>query len=342
MSNLCVIKKQTMNDIADAIREKSSSVLKYLPSQMAQAIQNLPTGGGEAPDIPNVTVSEWSGGYCYYSVSPVSDPSVRFYLVSCWSGSEKSVERQTTLTEIQPNTSYSLNMWGYDGGLAGCIVAEKNGVFSSPYVFLCTYGMCLMKGTMITLYDKSQKPIEDITYDDELLVWDFDNGCFSYSNPIWIKKPEMSDYYFINKLSDGRNLITTGKSKTGWGHRMFDESKNRFVYTTCSVGDVIRTIDGTAEHMSCTKVNAPCENYNVITRSHFNLFANGILTSCSLNNLYPIENGKFVKDNSSRKHTAFDFSSIPMEYIDGLRLVEQDIDIVQLNEYVQKLILNKK
>ena len=37
--------------------------------------------------------------------------------------------------------------------------------------------------------------------------------------------------------------------------------------------------------------------YNIITKQHLNCFANGILTSCRLNNMYPIENMKFVKDN---------------------------------------------
>ena len=34
--------------------------------------------------------------------------------------------------------------------------------------------------------------------------------------------------------------------------------------------------------------------YNIITDKHFNLFANGILTSCRCSNLYKIENMNYV------------------------------------------------
>ena len=34
--------------------------------------------------------------------------------------------------------------------------------------------------------------------------------------------------------------------------------------------------------------------YNVITENHYNLFANGILTSCKLSNKYHIEDMKYV------------------------------------------------
>ena len=38
-----------------------------------------------------------------------------------------------------------------------------------------------------------KKRIEDITYDDEVLVWDFDKGCFTKAKPFWIKVEEKTD-----------------------------------------------------------------------------------------------------------------------------------------------------
>ena len=196
-------------------------------------------------------------------------------------------------------------------------------------------GSCVLKGTLITLADYSQKKIEDITYDDELLVWNFDEGKFDSSKPSWIKKVQKSDYYFINKLSSGKELLTTGKSATGWGHRMYDVSKDKFVYTTQSVSDSIFTMDGIETHMSCQRIDAECEYYNIITKKHFNLFANRILTSCSLNNMYDMKDMKFVKDN--RKYRSFDEYSVSKEMFDDLRLSENNLDISNINEYVQKL-----
>ena len=62
----------------------------------------------------------------------------------------------------------------------------------------------------MTLADGTEKLVEDITYDDELLVWDFDNGCLATAKPAWIKKPEQVDYYFINTYASGNKLLTTG------------------------------------------------------------------------------------------------------------------------------------
>jgi len=162
----------------------------------------------------------------------------------------------------------------------------------------------------VTLADNSEKNVEDITYNDELLVWDFDNGCLTTAKPIWIKKAQATDYWFLNKYRSGKILKTTGKSETGWGHRTFDLNKNKFIYTTESVSDNIFTLDGIDTHMSCERIEESCECYNIITECHFNLFANRILTSCSLNNLYPIEDMKYVKDNRALRDIS-DYDNIP-------------------------------
>ena len=197
---------------------------------------------------------------------------------------------------------------------------------------------CLLEGTKIMLSDgKTEKNIEDVTYDDELLVWDFDNGCLSKAKPIWIKKAESADYWFLNKYRSGKVLKTTGKSETGWGHRTFDINKNKFIYTTESVSDRISTLDGIDTHMSCERIEEPCEYYNIITEKHFNLFANRILTSCSLNNLYPIKDMKYVKDNRALRNIS-DYDNIPQKWFDGLRLAENNTDIDKLNKYVKNLM----
>ena len=199
---------------------------------------------------------------------------------------------------------------------------------------------CFVKGTMVTLADGREKPCESITYDDELLVWDFDKGCLSSARPAWIKRKEIANYYFRNVLSDGTELLTTGQSTTGWGHRMFDQTRQKFVYTTQSVGDEIRTLKGIRRHVSCTLVDGMCEYYNIITAGHFNLFANGILTSCSLNNLYPISGAKFVKDGRILRPDD-DFVGLE-RWIKPLRLRESVQDIEQLRSYVKNLELKEK
>lgn len=42
---------------------------------------------------------------------------------------------------------------------------------------------CFAEGTMITLADGTQKPIEQITHSDELLAWDFNTGKYVTTVP---------------------------------------------------------------------------------------------------------------------------------------------------------------
>ncbi len=159
---------------------------------------------------------------------------------------------------------------------------------------------CLVKGTLITLADGSKKPVEDITYDDELLVWNFYKGCFDKAKPRWIKIAQTASVYNKLTFDNGATLGLVGEGGTQGYHRIFNEQARLFTHT-----GVPETPIGTITFAEdCTKptlvkqelVHEEVEFYNVITETHFNLFANGILTSCKNSNKYYIENMKYVTD----------------------------------------------
>lgn len=159
---------------------------------------------------------------------------------------------------------------------------------------------CLIKGTLITLADGSKKPVEDITYDDELLVWNFYKGCFDKAKPRWIKIAQTASVYNKLTFDNGAILGLVGEGGTQGYHRIFNEQARLFTHT-----GVPETPIGTITFAEdCTKptlvkqelVHEEVEFYNVITETHFNLFANGILTSCKNSNKYYIENMKYVTD----------------------------------------------
>ena len=152
---------------------------------------------------------------------------------------------------------------------------------------------CLAKGTLITLADFSTKPIEDISFDDELLVWDFYEGKLSTAKPKWIAQKNFTGCHYETELENGTIIKTIGR----YGHRLFNEDKNSFVYDTESVDDYVYLQNGEkCKVASCKKVEECTEFYNVITDKHYNLFANGILTSCKLSNRYGIENMKYTNE----------------------------------------------
>lgn len=198
---------------------------------------------------------------------------------------------------------------------------------------------CFLKGTKIMLSNGLEKNAEDITFDDELLVWDFDNGCLSKAKPIWIQRKMNYDYYFLNKYKSGKIFKTTGQMGSGFGHRVFNMDKKKFIYDVESVGSRVYTLDGIDLHMSCERIDEPCEYYNIITEGHINLFANRLLTSCSLNNIYEfdVDNMKFIKDGRTPR-TLSDYNGISLKWFDGLRLSENTTNIDDLNKYVYRLI----
>ena len=159
--------------------------------------------------------------------------------------------------------------------------------------------MCMIEGTQITLADGTTKAIEDITYDDELLVWNFYAGRFDKAKPTWIKVAEVAPRYNLVKFSNGSEVGFVGAGGEKGYHRIFNKEAGAFTYT----GNFKETPNGTTTFaqdgtfptvVSQEVVEKEVKFYNVITDKHYNLFANGILTSCKLSNKYHIENMRYI------------------------------------------------
>lgn len=158
---------------------------------------------------------------------------------------------------------------------------------------------CLIEGTQITLADGSMKAIEDITYDDELLVWNFDKGSFDTAKPKWIKIAGTTPKYNLVKFSNGAEVGFVGAGGEKGYHRIFNKEAGMFTYTGNEKETPIGTTTFADDNSFPTVVSEEIiekevKFYNVITDKHFNIFANGILTSCRLSNMYRIENMKYV------------------------------------------------
>lgn len=157
---------------------------------------------------------------------------------------------------------------------------------------------CLIEGTQITLADGSTKAVENITYDDELLVWNFYAGRFDKAKPTWIKVVEVAPRYNLVKFSNGSEVGFVGAGGEKGYHRIFNKEAGAFTHTGCK-----DTPNGTTTFaqnetfptvISQEVVEKEVKFYNVITENHYNIFANGILTSCRLSNKYRIEDMKYV------------------------------------------------
>ena len=157
---------------------------------------------------------------------------------------------------------------------------------------------CIIEGTQITLANGSTKAIEDITYDDELLVWNFYDGKFDKAKPSWIKVEETAPRYNLVKFSNGSEVGFVGPGGDIGYHRVFNKEAKAFTHTGVKDtpnGTTTFAQDGTFPTVvSQEVVEKEVKFYNVITDKHYNIFANGILTSCKLSNKYHIENMRYI------------------------------------------------
>ena len=189
-----------------------------------------------------------------------------------------------------PTTGITLVSDDQDGQALYQITA--NGSITNMYA-----NSCFIEGTQITLADGSKKAIEDITYDDNLLVWNFYEGKFDVAKPEWIMRPRTASRYNLVKFEDGTELGLVGSN--GY-HRIYNKEVGAFTHT--GTDDTPNGTTTFTEHNIFVKVvsqeiiEKPVRYYNIITKGHFNLFANGILTSCRLSNKYKIENMKYIGD----------------------------------------------
>lgn len=238
--------------------------------------------------------------YAYSSNSVVQEWLVPLHPVGDTTPNKIVIKPRDTVSYITKMPTTVINASLVEGNLnSKSLVYEitdtKNHVEITGFV-----ASCLIAGTLITLADGTKKPIEEITYDDNLLVWDFFNGCFTSAKPRWIKIKQTAEVYNKLTFDNGATLGLVGEGDTQGYHRIFNKQANMFTHT-----GVPETPDGTitfAEDksepvlVSQELVNDTVDYYNIITDKHFNLFANGILTSCKCSNMYRIENMKYVGD----------------------------------------------
>lgn len=261
-----------------------------------------------------------------------------------WSDRYRKVKCDSPSATVETSW-YSLDgsyMYSYDRVTANPDVRMPWLIGSEKIIDGHTYGWCLCyaAGTLITLYDGTTKKIEDITYDDDLLVWDFDNGCFASAKPSWISKAQLSPYYYKITLDDGTQLDLIGSD--GDCHRLFNVDQSKFVYgSRFNLGErTFKQDKSTPKVVSIERVDKDVVYYNMITKYHTNCFINGVLSSCRYNNLYPIKDMKFVKTSRATIPLSA-YSNVPAEYYYDLRLGEVDVTafpIEETNDYVQRLI----
>ena len=200
----------------------------------------------------------------------------------------------------------------------------------------CPWDWCLIEGTMIALADGTTIPIEEVTYDTLLKVWNYETGSVGAEYPAWIEKRATTTAYQLTKFDDGTELKTAG-----W-HGVFDVDKNAFVSIDgedFGVGSRIYKVNENDELEAITVtsieiVEEEVHYYHVVSSQYYNIIANNVITTDGavyLSNLYGFdENIKWpelrneIMSDPNNLYTYEDFEDIgmPRKMFDDLRVRE--------------------
>ena len=196
---------------------------------------------------------------------------------------------------------------------------------------------CFLKGTKILMSDGTTKNVEDITYDDVLTVWDFDEGKLGSAKVCWLTNPGYkNDHYYQLTFSDGSILRTTGLNSN---HKVYNVDEKYFKgVDKTKVGDRIYSKNGIVTVTDKQYFEEEVEYYNLITSKKINCFADGILTSDRYGNMYPVDEFmKYVKTGRTiRPYSDYAAVGISEYWYDNLRIGEVDETISQTLDYIHK------
>ena len=272
--------------------------------------------------------SEWENYSGLYNSNSRTNPNLT---VLYGTGINVSITNQGLISYNYDRSQSDVNEYEWlSRNIINVTLILDNGCALTDYFKGWAYFSCFIKDTNIILADKTNKKVQDITYDDELLVWDFDDGKYDSAKPLWIKKTETTTWYYKLTFSDGTILKVTGTYPEA--HSLYSVENGKFVHANNLVGKKVYTFNGIRTLDSCEEIHEDVEFYNIITDYHMNLFANNVLTSTSLNNLYPIRDMMFIKDD---RKPAFGVSMFDSKWVNGLRLDKQQENVT---EYVNNLI----
>lgn len=145
---------------------------------------------------------------------------------------------------------------------------------------------CFAEGSLVTLADGTHKPIEEITFEDQILAWDFNTGKYAVTVASLIDRYETSQQNVINlKFSDDTVV------RMVVDHGFFDVDANKFVFlneenVASYVGHtfVRASEDGTYENVELVGYEITVETvayYSIQTAFYNNCIVDGMFTLCA-------------------------------------------------------------
>ncbi len=217
---------------------------------------------------------------------------------------------------------------------------------------------CLVEGSKVRLANGEEKLVDDLNYDDLLLVYDHEFGGFTYEYPIWMENVHERDFYQLTTFDDGTSLKTVGP------HSVFNVDTNRYSdISTISEGATIYKVDKNnklykAKIERIETIHKHVKYYDVVSTRFYNLVADDVLVNDgreALCNFYEFRENllwshrrEYVLEHNIQLDYK-DFKQVPYYLFHGLRAQDGAV-LVRYNYITMKefksvftdLLLNKK
>lgn len=169
----------------------------------------------------------------------------------------------------------------YDTSYTDATYARIDNGTETPGYFT-TKTPCVTPDTLVTLADGTKKRIDETTYEDKFIVWDFVNGCYTIAPASIIMNHGYNNYNVVTlNFSDGTNISTIN------GHGFFHTDSNRFVILdNKNVQDYVghdfakQNYDGYSivKLVSYSVEQQYTESWSILTSNHYNCIMEDMFT----------------------------------------------------------------
>lgn len=179
-----------------------------------------------------------------------------------------------------------------------------------------SYRICFAEDSMVET-DHGLVAMKDLTLEDNIKCWDFDNGCITYAKPLFISEHPTVLNAFDAIFDDGTICHYSAP------HRCYCTTLNKFISLADkkAIGKDFYFQDGSAKKLVEWKaIDKITKSYTMFTNYHMNSFVDGILAGSNWCNIYEINNDmKYIIRRKRNRENTFNVSE---KLFKGMRLAE--------------------
>jgi len=197
----------------------------------------------------------------------------------CPANSLHSCYQKAKNNSVTPTATYVY--YGFNGNASASVTLKGSTSLDNNAKHTVSSG-CVTPDTLVTLADGTQKEIQYVTYEDQLLVWNFYTGEYDVAYGSIVMNHGYGNYDVVTlKFDDGTEISTIN------GHGFFDSETKEYVIIESSnvdeyIGHSFIKVDGdkytTVTLLNYTIENKYTESWSILTAEHYNCILEGLWT----------------------------------------------------------------